>query len=282
MPSLRKPLVISSFLLLPVVAGGFIVQERASRDGARVFDQVLVAGLRPIRRHGATQDALYEKAARGLVQQLNDPYSELFSPSSCQRFSTQYHRPLRRHRDADRQQEESVVVVRVFPHTPAEGAGVVEGRPDRRHRHGRRRGAGRLSRSPTSSSGSRDEGQRDVRPPGVPRRSTPTFTRALIHIPAVPYAISLGNKIGYIPLQQFNENAFDNDAGRGQLQAEGARGIILDMRGDPGGILKQSRRSPNLFLKQGQQIASVRGREGPAAGRRRRRQRRSRRRFRSS
>src|SRR5262249_39695219 len=90
---------------------------------------------------------------------------------------------------------------------------------------------------------------------------------ALIHIPAVPYTLSLGNgnKIGYIPLQVFNENAFDNvSAAVKKLQAEGARGIILDMRGDPGGILKQSEQGANLFLKQGQQILAVRGREGPA------------------
>ena len=86
----------------------------------------------------------------------------------------------------------------------------------------------------------------------------------MIHIPAVPYTLTLGNKIGYIPLQQFNENAAENSqAAVKQLQAQGAQGIIIDLRGDPGGILEQSLEIANMFLPQGQQIASVKGREGP-------------------
>ena len=149
MPLLRKPLIISSFLLLPVVAGGFIVQERASRDGARVFDQVLSLVSD---RFVDTVDAgaLYEKAARGLVQQLSDPYSELFSPKQLQRFSTQ---STGRYGGIGMQidkQEESVVVVRVFPHSPAEGGRRRGRRPHRRHRHGLDARAGRHSRYPTS------------------------------------------------------------------------------------------------------------------------------------
>jgi C-terminal processing protease CtpA/Prc len=40
--------------------------------------------------------------------------------------------------------------------------------------------------------------------------------------------------------------------------------LILDLRGDPGGIVTESRDIANMFLQQGQQIASVKGREGPA------------------
>src|SRR5262249_46899001 len=88
-------------------------------------------------------------------------------------------------------------------------------------------------------------------------------TRAEIHIPAVPYTLSFDNKIGYIPLQQFNENAAENLAAAvKRFQAQNARGIIIDLRGDPGGILTESLEIANMFLGQGQQIASVKGREG--------------------
>jgi len=45
-----------------------------------------------------------------------------------------------------------------------------------------------------------------------------------------------------------------------QLQREGAKGIILDFRGNPGGILEQSIAMSNLFLRGGQEIVSVRSR----------------------
>ena len=125
MPRLRRAVLVST-LLLPAAIGGFVLQERASRDGARVFDQVLSLVSD---RFVDTVDTgtLYEKAARGLVQQLNDPYSELFSPKQLKRFSTQ---STGRYGGIGMQienQEGNITVVRVFPHTPAEAAGIIEG-----------------------------------------------------------------------------------------------------------------------------------------------------------
>jgi carboxyl-terminal processing protease len=83
----------------------------------------------------------------------------------------------------------------------------------------------------------------------------------VIHIPAVPYAIVLDNSIGYIPVQRFSDEAAQEvQSAVSRLQRAGARGIILDFRGNPGGILEQSIAMSNLFLKGGQEIVSVRSR----------------------
>src|ERR671934_447873 len=125
LPPLRRKALIAA-AALPILAGGWALQSRTSRDGARLFDQVLslVAD-----RFVDTVDTatLYEKAARGLVQQLDDPYSELFSPKQLKRFSTQ---STGRYGGIGMQienQEGNITVVRVFPHTPAEAAGGIEG-----------------------------------------------------------------------------------------------------------------------------------------------------------
>ena len=84
----------------------------------------------------------------------------------------------------------------------------------------------------------------------------------MIHIPAVPYAIVLDDKIGYVPVQRFNETATEEvQAAVARLTREGVKGVILDMRGNPGGILDQSTAMSNLFLKDGQEIVSVRSRD---------------------
>ena len=73
---------------------------------------------------------VYEKAARGLVKELNDPYSELFTPKELQATST------RRPADATAGSACSsiadpvtkfVKVETVYPNTPAENGGVREG-----------------------------------------------------------------------------------------------------------------------------------------------------------
>ena len=91
-----------------------------------------------------------------------------------------------------------------------------------------------------------------------------TFTRRVVRIPAVEFAIMLDNKTAYIPVQQFNETAAPEVAAALQrLTAEGAKSIILDLRGNGGGYLPQAIDMTNLFIPQGKQILSVRGRGEP-------------------
>ena len=79
--------------------------------------------------------------------------------------------------------------------------------------------------------------------PGVPEPIKLTFKRAVIHVPAVPYATMVGDHIGYIPLQTFNENTAEEvEAAASKLVAEGAKGLVLDLRDNGGGIVEQ--RSP--------------------------------------
>jgi carboxyl-terminal processing protease len=263
MPSLRKKLLIGS-LVLPLLAGGFVVQNTEARDGARLFDQVLslVADRFVDTVNTAT---LYEKAARGLVDQLNDPYSELLTPKQLQRFSTT---STGRYGGVGMQienQEGSITVVKVFPNTPAEAAGVVEGDRIVAVDTASTRGwsTERVSEALLGTPGTKVNvtfGR-----PGVQQPIQHRLTRAQIHIPAVPYALVLDGNIGYVPLQTFNESASQEvrDAVT-RLQRQGARAFILDIRQNPGGILDQGLAVADLFLKRGQEIASVRGRKGPS------------------
>ena len=82
-------------------------------------------------------------------------------------------------------------------------------------------------------------------------------------------AIVLDNRIGYIPVQRFNETSADEvQTAVNQLQREGAKGIILDFRGNPGGILEQSIAMSNLFLSMNDRLG-IKGidRIGDSSGR---------------
>jgi len=77
---------VASLLLLPMVAGGFLLQGASKSPTPRLFDQVLsiVANRYVDSLQGA---AIFEKAAKGLVRELNDPYSELLAPKANEEFS---------------------------------------------------------------------------------------------------------------------------------------------------------------------------------------------------
>ena len=124
-----------SLLAVPVVAltaMSLLSAGAPQRDGARLLDQVM-ARLQREAIDSISQDEIYERAARGLVRQIDDPYAALFSPEELARFSREslgnsYGGVGLLIED----QEGLIVVTKVFADTPGEHAGIIAGRPDPR------------------------------------------------------------------------------------------------------------------------------------------------------
>jgi carboxyl-terminal processing protease len=259
---MRRPrkLAAVAVVLLPLLAGGFLLQSR-TQSGSALLDQVLtLVSERFV--DTLPQGTMYEKAARGLVRELNDPYTELLSPKELKQFST---RTGGRYGGLGMQieyRDQQIMVSRVFPHTPAERNGVREGDRIIQVDTTSTRGWSTQQASDVLTGTAGTKVRVKFSRPGVAQPIDMEFTRAIIHVPAVPYAITFGN-VGYVPLQSFNENAASEleDAIR-SVVTRGAKGVILDLRGNPGGILEQSLTVSNLFLKPGLEIASVRSRSG--------------------
>ncbi len=66
-------------------------------------------------------------------------------------------------------------------------------------------------------------------------------------------AYSLGDGIGYIRIRDFQRNTLESLRAsiKSLKKSDNLRGIILDLRGNPGGLLDQAERISNLFLKSG-------------------------------
>lgn len=85
--------------------------------------------------------------------------------------------------------------------------------------------------------------------------------REEIKVKNVPYFDQLEDGIGYIKLSGFTENASREVAdAMKSFKAKGPlHGIILDLRGNPGGLLQEAVNISNVFVSQGQEIVSTRG-----------------------
>src|SRR3982751_1412171 len=70
------------------------------------------------------------------------------------------------------------------------------------------------------------------------------------------------NKVGYVKLMQFGEQTGSDleDALR-KLEAKGAESLVLDLRGNPGGLLDQAVKVCEKFLPRGQLVVSTEGRD---------------------
>lgn len=99
-----------------------------------------------------------------------------------------------------------------------------------------------------------------VRRPGVNKLIVKEVVRADIQLKSVPYYGMLEDSIGYINLNQFTNKASGEvrNALR-ELKEEKAKSIILDLRGNPGGLLDQAVDIVNLFVEKGENIVSTKG-----------------------
>ena len=79
-----------------------------------------------------------------------------------------------------------------------------------------------------------------------------------VDVKAVPYFGLVGKETGYIVLSQFNGKASaETKAALLDLKGQGAKNIILDLRGNPGGLLNEAVNICNLFIPQGEIIVTT-------------------------
>lgn len=90
------------------------------------------------------------------------------------------------------------------------------------------------------------------------KRFTTKLVRKDIEVNPVPFYKMASDNIGYIVLSEFNQKASDQvtDAIR-DLKLQGATKLILDLRGNPGGLLNEAIEIVNLFVSKGQLIVST-------------------------
>lgn len=84
--------------------------------------------------------------------------------------------------------------------------------------------------------------------------------REKIAVDSVPYAGMVTDEIGYVRLTSFTQNV-----GRSigiktlDLMEQGAKSIILDLRGNPGGLLHEAVNVSNVFVEKGRKIVTQKG-----------------------
>ncbi|MDR9373830.1 MAG: S41 family peptidase [Schleiferiaceae bacterium] len=93
------------------------------------------------------------------------------------------------------------------------------------------------------------------------KRLSFSFKRAKVHMNSVPYSGFLKPGVGYIRLKSFTRNAageisqaWDELAEKQELKA-----LVLDLRGNPGGLLNEAIKVSNLFIPKGKVVVETRG-----------------------
>lgn len=99
-----------------------------------------------------------------------------------------------------------------------------------------------------------------IRRPGEDKERKLTIVREKIEVDPITYAGVIDDKIGYLHFGSFTTRSADRVKKTVlDLKAKGATSLILDLRGNGGGILDEAVDVVNLFVPKGEEIVSTKG-----------------------
>jgi len=209
-------------------------------------------------------ERLRERSLKGTVEALDDPFSQYLPPNEAQQFAQAVEGEFEGVGMTVDEDRRGLRVLNSFPGSPARKAGIrkgdlisaVNGRSlagvDSRVATGRIKGPAGTSVKLEVATGS-----------GKPR--TVRVERAKIDIPLVEGSLRErgGKTLGVVRLASFSSGAHGElRAAIDRLRARGAEGIVLDLRGNGGGLLREAVLVSSQFIEEGE-IVSVRGRTRP-------------------
>jgi carboxyl-terminal processing protease len=262
-----RAIIVVAALGAALVSGGWLLQRGAGGatgggpfEGARLFDNVLT---HVERYYVDTVDSqhLYEKAVEGMLYELHDPHSVFLNPTRLGRLTestTGMYGGLGIQIDI---RDGWITIIAPLPGSPAERAGIETG--DRIVAIDGKSTRGLTSDEATKTL--RGEPGTEIRltieRPGVDAQMPFKLVRRAIHTPAVRRVTMLRPGIGYVDINVFSDSTA-NELRRAidSLSRRGMHALVLDLRGNPGGLLDQGVGVSDLFLDTGKEIVSMRGR----------------------
>ncbi|WP_347490153.1 S41 family peptidase [Desulfoscipio sp. XC116] len=197
--------------------------------------------------------SLVDGAMRGIVESLEDPYSVYLDPQTFKRLQEQISGSfggLGILVGVDK--EEFLTVVRVYDNTPAAEEGVrvgdiIVGIDGRDVQGLDLETAITLMRGPVDS-----KIKVSVAREGHPEPIEFDITRREISVPSVEGRMLTNSSIGYVTVSQFNEKTPDEMLQvLANLRDHGMRGIVLDLRDNPGGELIAATQVADNFIPKG-------------------------------
>jgi carboxyl-terminal processing protease len=227
-----------------------------------VFERVLSMNESQIGGMGLPPALLIVQFAKGALSSL-DPYTVIFWPSQAEKFEKALTNQFTGIGIRFSKEDDSPKVLSVLPDTPAYRSGLeagdvivaVDGV-----------GMGRMSPNCVAQSIAGPEGTKvtlTVRPEGEDRTRDITLNRTSIIVPSIRgwqrsetdewlYMIDANNKIGYIRISCFDSRTVDDfERTLIQLEKQGLKGLILDLRSNPGGLLNGAIEIADMFIKEG-------------------------------
>jgi carboxyl-terminal processing protease len=210
---------------------------------------------------------LENSSLQGMVRELrrrhHDRFSDYFSPESLESFNQQIEGHFSGIGLSVAPVKRGLAVAAVFPRSPAAEAGIevgetivsVEGDS--------------IAGLPSGEATAKIKGPEGsevtvgVRNAKSGKTRELTLTRAEVTLPNVSSQVKRvdGRKVGYVRMLSFSEDVDAQLAAAVErVEGEGAQALVLDLRGNPGGLLDEAVQSAAIFLPTDEVVVSTRSR----------------------
>lgn len=257
------PIVVGLVLAVVVGLGAYLVFSGQGSAGAGTGGAA-AQDLEPVIElyDALTSDAvdapesqeLIDGAIDGMLEELDDPYADYFSAEDFEDFNASLDGTFSGVGLMLTDTPEGPVIVSVLEDTPAQRAGIQEG-----ERIVEVDGED-VSDEPLEQIVTKVKGEAGTTVSlglagGEQGRRTIEVTRAEFDLP-LTMSVMLDGDIGYVDLLQFVNGS--GDTVRREVRSlldDGASGIVLDLRGNPGGLLNEAVDVASVFIEDGEIVA---------------------------
>lgn len=247
-PRIFTFLVVLILIVVVAAAGAVATNYQQLGNLVRVVALIRSAGLQPVSTNNLVQGAI-----KGMVESLRDPYSVYYTPQEFRQLQEQIRGSFGGLGIAVGLKNDYITIMKApFPGTPAAKAGLKEG--DMIVKVGNKDARGMdldtavtMMRGPVGT-----KVKLTIR--RLPQNELKTYvlTREEINVPTVNGMVLPGTKIGLLAISQFTEQTPDELPGvLDKLTKQGIKGLILDLRNNPGGELSSVLSVANYFVPKG-------------------------------
>jgi carboxyl-terminal processing protease len=246
-------------LFAVLASGGWLLQESAGPYASEALLETVVHRVADNFVEEVSAQELYDKAIDGLLFELGDPYAAFIraEDQTTALLSNSYGGVGMR----ILAEEEGITVLSIIPNSPSSELGLRAN--DRIVEVDGESTIGWSQVDAVSSlRGPKGEAvEVTVLREGEPELLHFSIVRDDVHIVATQSLI-LSDDVGYVFLQQFSRQATQElQVAINDLLARGARSLVLDLRFNVGGILREAVEISDLFLEQGDMVVDTRARD---------------------
>ncbi|WP_449257593.1 lmo1851 family serine protease [Cytobacillus mangrovibacter] len=240
-------------------------EKAVGNDGERSEFQKLYAAFDSLKDSyfkEVDQDKLINGAINGMVDALEDPYSDYMSVDEAESFHQSISSSFQGIGAEIQEQEGFIVIVSPLKGSPAEEAGL---KPNDKVLAVDGKSLQGMSSTEAVLLIRGEKGTKvelSIQRPGVEEEMTVPIIRDTIPIETV-YGEMLEDGIAKVQITSFSEHTSEelvkvlND-----MQGKGMKGLILDLRQNPGGLLNQAVDISSMFVPKGEIIFQIEDRNG--------------------